>query len=161
MKSALTSRHKKSAILCWCDVVARKPVSRWWFEWHRAKQNMLPSWKHVANIWIKCKKSKWKREKSHSNSTEDRRKGEYVLNLQLGESQLSLRFCWTISLINLKLSFKYTATFLWFYWNTEPSTLICRAFAIVTPSARQVDAEPSATSWIQRKGSVNPQMRFW
>ena len=65
------------------------------------------------------------------------------------------------SLIAPKLPFDCTDSFLWFYWNAEPSTLTRRAFAIATPNARQVDDEPSATSWIQRKASVSPHMRFW
>ena len=54
-----------------------------------------------------------------------------------------------------------TELFLWFNWNAEPSTFTRRTFAIATPKVRQDDAEPSATSWIQRNASVNPQMRFW
>ena len=63
--------------------------------------------------------------------------------------------------IMLIRSFDCGCAFLRFYWNAEPSTLTRRAFAIATPNARQVDDEPSATSWIQRKASVSPHMRFW
>ena len=57
-------------------------------------------------------------------------------------------------------SFDCTNSFLWFYWNVEPSTLTRRAFAIATPSARWDDNEPSATSWIQRNASVSSQIRL-
>ena len=72
-----------------------------------------------------------------------------------------LRLYWHAPSIVVVLSFDCTDSFLWFYWNAEPSTLTRRAFAIATPNARQVDDEPSATSWIQRKASVSPHMRFW
>ena len=64
-------------------------------------------------------------------------------------------------LIIQALSFDFTEPILWWYWNAEPSTLTRRTFAIATPKARQVDAEPSATSLNQIISSVNPQMRFW
>ena len=72
-----------------------------------------------------------------------------------------LRLYWHAPSIVVVLSFDCTDSFLWFYWNAEPSTFTRRAFAIATPSARQVDDEPSATSWIQRKASVSPHMKFW
>ena len=72
-----------------------------------------------------------------------------------------LRMYWSFPLIALNCPFDCTDSVLWFNWNAEPSTIIWRTFAIATPKARYRNAEPSATSWIQRKGSVNPQMRFW
>jgi len=72
-----------------------------------------------------------------------------------------LWFYWCFPSILQAFSFDCTERFLRFYWNGEPSTLTRRAFAIATPSARYRNAEPSATSWIQRSGSVSPQMRFW
>ena len=84
-----------------------------------------------------------------------------VLALSFNRAGFLLRLCWFSPSIVQVFFFDWTERFLWFYWTTEPSTFTRRAFAIATPKARQVDAEPSATSWIQRNGSVNPQMRFW
>ena len=75
------------------------------------------------------------------------------------ESVVRLR--WTCPSIVQNCSFDYIEAFLRFYWKTEPSSLSRRAFAIATPSARYRNAEPSATSWIQRSALVNPHMRFW
>ena len=82
-----------------------------------------------------------------------------TVNLLFFDCKLTLlRFYWTIRLVILNFSFAFTAPLLWFYWNAEPSTLTRRAFAIETPKARYRNDEPSATSWIQRIGSVNPLM---
>ena len=85
-----------------------------------------------------------------------------TVNLLFFDCKLTLlRFYWTIRLVILNFSFAFTAPLLWFYWNAEPSTLTRRAFAIETPKARYRNDEPSATSWIQRIGSVNPHKRCW
>ena len=68
-------------------------------------------------------------------------------------------FLWfhcTFSSAKAHLSIDSTEPLLWFYWNTEPSTFTRRAFVIATANVRRCDGEPSATSWIQRSGSVNP-----
>ena len=76
-------------------------------------------------------------------------------------SHASFRFLSRFSSICLILFCNWTQAILWFYWTAEPSTLTRRAFAIATPKARRFDNEPSATSWIQRSGSVYPKIRFW
>ena len=81
-------------------------------------------------------------------------------NLQLDDSQSVLWLCQSFSLIMQNQSFDYAELILWFYWNIEPSTLSRRAFVIATAKARHFDGEPSATSWIQRSGSVYPHMHF-
>ena len=72
-----------------------------------------------------------------------------------------LRFCLRSSSLLKIFSFDSIEPFLRFYWNIVLSTFTWRALVVATPSARRCDNEPSATSWIQRSGSVNPQIRFW
>ena len=76
-------------------------------------------------------------------------------------SDTLLYFYWNSPSLLLILFSDFTERFLWFYWIVEPSTLTRRALVIATPSARWDDNERSATSWIQRSASVNPQIRFW
>ena len=83
------------------------------------------------------------------------------LTLPFDFSHVSLWFDSRFSSICLILFCNWTQAILWFYWTAEPSTLTRRAFAIATPKARQVDDEPSATSWIQRNASVSPKICFW
>ena len=71
-----------------------------------------------------------------------------------------LRMYWHSPLIILNPPFDWAESFLRFNSIAEPSTFTRRALVIATPSARRFDNEPSATSWIQRSGSVNPQIRF-
>ena len=86
---------------------------------------------------------------------------QHVFSLPFAWCNSLLRFYSPFPLIQQNVFFDSTEFFLRFYWNIEPSTFTRRRFGIATPKARQVDGEPSATSWIQRNASVNPNKRLW
>ena len=84
-----------------------------------------------------------------------------ILNFPCEFTEPFMRNHWTFPANSTNLFCELNELFLWMNWNAERSTLSQRALVIATPSARQVDDEPSATSWIQRSRSVNPNLRLW